>query len=174
MSKSRFALVTGLTLALGVLACNFPGVGATPAVAPPLAGDASPSPVASVAPTPSGPLPDLVVEILGIDSATIHLAVEPWTWVHYRITNIGQSATLVEPKGGFMVNGEPPSGYLQVEGILEPGATYESSFAVGHEAGSWTAGTYTVVVIVDHFEEVAESDEGNNLSGEITFEVVVP
>jgi hypothetical protein len=174
MSISRSAShLAAVSLALALLACNAPGVGQTPTEPPPLAAPSTAVPTASVAPTPSGPLPDLVIEIIGIDSATIRLGVEPWTWLHYRVSNVGQVATSIQPRAGSMIDGQPPSGYLQVEGTLAPGASFESSFAVGHD-DAWSVGTHSVVLVVDQFEEVAETDERNNQSAAITFAVVAP
>jgi hypothetical protein len=96
MAISRSApLLAGVSLALALLACNAPGVRQTPTEQPPLAATSTAAPTASAAPTPSGPLPDLVIEVIGIDSTTIRLGVEPWTWLHYRVTNVGQSATTI-------------------------------------------------------------------------------
>ena len=68
---------------------------------------------------PSSTAPDLVVEIVSIDNTISLEGQEPWTWITYRVGNIGNADT---PGGQIFLlhrtNGSPTSGYMVVEGLL--------------------------------------------------------
>jgi len=122
-------------------------------------------------PTPM-PKPDLVVQIVSIDNTTIVWGERPWTWIHYRVCNIGDAKL---PAGRIYLrdwtNGSPTSGYMVVEGPIPPGLCVESKFAVGHDSG-WPVGEYTVQMEVDYRSLVDEANESNNLSNSIEFRVL--
>jgi hypothetical protein len=111
------------------------------------------------------------VEIVGIDNTTIVYGEQPWTWIHYRVSNAGNEAT---PAGPIYLrvwrNGSPASGYMTVDGPIQPGDSATSEFAVGHDSG-WPVGAYTVQVEVDYLGEIEESDDYNNFSTDVSFEV---
>jgi uncharacterized protein YraI len=135
--------------------------------------DVTTLPSGTVPPTPTPPrLPDLTVEIVGIDNTTIVHGEQPWTWIHYRVSNTGNEAT---PGGPIYLriwkNGSPASGYMVVDGPIQPGDAATGKFAVGHSS-DWPVGSYTVRVEVDYLDDIEESDEGNNLSDSVSFEVV--
>jgi hypothetical protein len=134
---------------------------------------ALPSGIAPPTPTPTR-LPDLIVEIVGIDNTTIVYGEQPWTWVHYRVVNAEKVAT---PDGPIYLrvwrNGSPASGYLTVDGPVQAAGEVEGKFAVGHDS-TWPAGSYTVQLEVDYPDDIEESDDQNNLSNSVTFEVVPP
>lgn len=120
----------------------------------------------------SDPRPDLVVKITSIDHTTIVFRQQPWTWVHYEVSNVGTAST---PAGQIYlrawVNGSPSSGYMTVPGPLAPGASVASKFAVGHDNG-WPPGDFRLHIEVDYRQILGESREDNNRSQEITFRVV--
>lgn len=116
--------------------------------------------------------PDLVVKIVSIDNTTIVWGQEPWTWITYRVSNVGSAST---PGGQIFLrdwtNGSPTSGYMVVEGPIPPGGSTEGKFAVGHD-NVWPVGEYTVQMEVDYRSLIDEADEDNNLSNSIEFTVV--
>jgi serine/threonine protein kinase len=124
--------------------------------------------------TPIPPRPDLVVSIVSIDRTIIVQGQQPWTWITYRVSNVGQVST---PAGMVYlrnwVNNAPASGYMTVNGPISPGGSVEAKFAVGHDNG-WPVGKYTVQVEVDYQHLVDESNENNNVSAGISFVVVSP
>ena len=166
-----------LFLIFAALACNLPDAAATAPVSLDTSPELEPSPTVIELPaptaTPSGPLPDLVVTITAIDSPTIVLAQEPWTWVHYEVTNIGEAATPEEIRLLDTLNGEATSGYLSVDGPLQPQQSVAGQFAVGHQ-DHWQTGSYELVIIVDYWDAIFESNEDNNASQSLQFEVVAP
>lgn len=115
---------------------------------------------------------DLIVEIVSIDNTTIVWGQEPWTWITYRVSNVGRAST---PAGQIFLrdwtNGSPTSGYMVVEGPIPPGGSVEAEFAVGHD-NIWPVGEYTVKMEVDYRSLVDEVDEDNNFSNSIEFTVV--
>jgi hypothetical protein len=137
-------------------------------------GTAPPTPTFTPTPTPTPALPDLVVDSVSIDRNEIVYAEQPWTWIHYRVTNAGKAST---PEGRIYLrawkNGSPSSGYMVVDGPIPPGGHVASKFAVGHDSG-WPVGAYSVRVEVDYRNEIVEGDETNNLSALITFQVIQP
>ncbi|MFW9994143.1 MAG: CARDB domain-containing protein [Candidatus Odinarchaeota archaeon] len=123
--------------------------------------------------------PDLVITDITIDSATITYEATPWTWVHFTVKNQGDlpvessyiHAIIVEATK----DGSPytTSGYINITGYtvpLGPGETATHSFAVGHDA-VWPPGEYTLKVMVDDLDAIAELDESNNVSPVISFTV---
>jgi hypothetical protein len=124
--------------------------------------------------TPPPELPDLTVEIVGIDNTTILHGEQPWTWIQYRVTNAGSEATPTRPIYlRIWKNGSPASGYMVVDGPIQPGDEATGEFAVGHDS-EWPVGLYTVQLEVDYPGDIEESDEGNNLSDTIAFDVIPP
>lgn len=132
------------------------------------------TPIQDVSNTPStNGLPDFIVEILSIDNNTIVQSADPWTWIHYRVTNIGTATYPDEVKLIGMENQNPGSGYMIVEGPFAPNQSIDSKFAVGHNS-YWLGGDYVYAIIVDYQNLIMELNENNNTSNEITFKVVVP
>lgn len=126
---------------------------------------------------------DLVVDNIYIDSPTIVYGATPWTWIHFRVKNVGSDDIEgLDYIRGVMANvtknGEPfyTSGYFNivVSDPFEPGDTATHQFAVGHAFSSFTPGVYTLQVRVDSNNMVDEFNENNNLSDVIQFEVVSP
>lgn len=122
---------------------------------------------------PNPQMPDLIVEIISIDKDTIVWREEPWTWIHYRVSNIGETIAdgAVYLRG--RTNGAPTSGYMQVEGPIAPGGSVENRFAVGHD-DLWPPGDYAVQIEVDYRLLIDEANEDNNFSSTIGFNVVAP
>jgi len=113
-----------------------------------------------------------MVSIVSIDRTTIVHGQQPWTWITYRVSNIGSAST---PAGQIYLriwtNGSPTSGYMTVDGPIAPGGSAQKKFAVGHDSG-WPVGKYTVQVEVDFRHLVNETNENNNLSRSVAFIVV--
>lgn len=125
-------------------------------------------------------LPDLVVEVTGIDATNFVVSndYEKWVWVHYKVTNRGADVPGdVFLRDHVLLNGKPihvyDSGYMVIEGPLPAGASKESMFAITH-ADWWPPGDYKLWLEVDHWKQINESDEDNNLSAPITFKVLPP
>ena len=120
---------------------------------------------------PSSTAPDLVVEIVSIDNTIDPQGEEPWTWITYRVGNIGNADT---PGGQIFLrdwtNGSPTSGYMVVEGSLLPDGSVEQRFAAGHD-DAWPVGDYSLQMVVDYRSLIEEEDETNNFSNFIEFEV---
>jgi Tol biopolymer transport system component len=123
---------------------------------------------------PSEATPDLIAEIFSIDNQEIVWGEQPWSWIHYRVCNVGNGDL---PTGPVYLqawaNGSPTSGYMVVQGPLASDSCTESKFAVGHDSG-WPPDEYTVRLEVDHRELIEESDEDNNISNSQQFIVVAP
>lgn len=125
------------------------------------------------APEPVAGPPDLVVEIVGIDRDRIVYGAEPWTWITYRVTNRGQTEAPSGVRLRDWTNGQVTSGYMIVQQPLSPGESVEQRFAVGHQS-NWPPGSYSVFLEVDYQNQVSESNENNNRSNSIRFDVVSP
>jgi hypothetical protein len=130
--------------------------------------------LAACAPPPAPPpaLPDLMVEIVSIDKSQITYGELPWTWITYRVSNVGMAST---PDGPIYLidwtNGSPTTGYMVVDGPIAPNSAVENKFAVGHD-NLWPPSAYTVQMEVDNRELINESNEDNNFSASIEFAVV--
>ncbi|MEJ2559205.1 MAG: CARDB domain-containing protein [Anaerolineae bacterium] len=122
---------------------------------------------------PYAPMPDLIVEIVSIDKDEIVWREEPWTWIHYRVSNIGEATAEGAVYLRDWTNGSPTSGYMLVEGPIAPGGSVESRFAVGHD-NLWPPGDYAVRMEVDYRSLIDEANEDNNFSGTIDFKVIPP
>jgi hypothetical protein len=124
-------------------------------------------------------LPDLVVSAISIPNTTIIYGKTPWTWVSFTVKNQGAAPVTGVALQGQIVNmtrnGEPYStgGYFNINYTdpLAPGGTATQQFAVGHDS-AWPVGRYTLQVKVDHVNAVPESNENNNVSAPLSFEVV--
>lgn len=136
--------------------------------------DASTLPRGSAPATPAPKLPDLIVEIDGIDNTTIVQGEEPQTLVHYRVINAGDGPTPAGPISlRLWVNGGPTTPDWSVNGPIQPGVEVTHRFAVGQNS-SWWVGDYVIKLEADYLGEIEESDEGNNFSGTIAFDVISP
>jgi hypothetical protein len=166
---SKYLSFILLLLAAG-LACNFPGLNQNQSdldgIAP-ITTDDSPPP-------PPGSLPDFVVDSISIESTTIVRGAEPWTWITFQVTNIGPAPSPEVVEAHMTVNGEKSGGYFQLENCpLLPGESTTHQFAMGHN-DTYALGSQTLVVIVDYFDAIEESNEDNNSSNPIVFEIVAP
>ncbi|MBF0217339.1 MAG: hypothetical protein HQL30_10145 [Candidatus Omnitrophica bacterium] len=112
--------------------------------------------------------PDLVISKIVVEKETI-TAGERDTNVVFFVKNIGQAP--VEGEIVCAITGK--TGYMTVPGGLAEGEEKEYSFLVGH-AEVWPAGRYRIKVKADSANAIGESNENNNESNEISFEVVAP
>jgi hypothetical protein len=128
-----------------------------------------------------GTAPDLVVSSISIPSTTIVYGATPWTHVEFTVENVGSGPVTGVDLLGQWVNitrdGAPhfTGGYFRItySDPLDPGETATHHPAVGHDS-IWPLGHYTLQVQVDHTDLVPESDETNNVSAQISFDVVAP
>jgi hypothetical protein len=159
-----------LLIILAGLACNLPGYEQNQ----PEKDETAPTSTDDASSSPQGSLPDLVVDSITIESTTIVLESTPWTWITFQVTNIGNAPTSDVVQAAMHLNGEKFGGYFELEGVpLQPGESASHQFAVG-DKDYWPLGSHTLEVIVDYFHEIEESNEDNNTSNPITFEIVAP
>lgn len=117
-------------------------------------------------------LPDLVVTDIEVTDGVIRRGDPERTEIEYVIKNVGSAP--VEASSIYvqdLLDGSSGSGYMEISGPLPVGASRSYSFEVGHEA-YYSYGIHHTRVEVDYREEIAEENEGNNLSSEVTYEVI--
>lgn len=149
-------------------ACNFPDMNQNQPD-----GDET-APVSPDDASPHENLPDLVVDSITIESTTIVREATPWTWITFQVTNIGDATTPDVVQAAMHLNGEKFGGYFELEDApLQPGESATHKFAVG-DLEYWPLGSHSLEVIADYFREIEESNEDNNKSNPITFEIVTP
>ena len=125
--------------------------------------------------------PDLIVSAITIPTTTIVYGAAPPTWIAVTVQNVGDT-----PISGTLLRGTivdmtqdgvlyDIGGYFRItySEPLGPGEVVTHRFAVGHHA-VWPPAHYDLQVQVDDINEVAESDETNNVSSRISFDVVAP
>jgi hypothetical protein len=165
VTKISFFLLLILIAGQG---CNFPGYNQSNQ------GEVAPLATDDVSPPSTGNLPDLVVDSITIPSTTVIREAEPWTWITFQVTNIGNGPTPDVVKAAMHLNGEKIGGYFLIEGApLLPGESATHKFAVG-EMDYWPLGSHTLEVIADYFLEIEESNEDNNTSDPLNLEIVAP
>jgi parallel beta-helix repeat protein len=122
---------------------------------------------------------DLMVSDISIPNTTIAYGANPWTWVSFKIKNMGlypfNDTFIIGDLVEATRNGVPYSngGYFNVTGFswpLFPGDEAIHTFAVGHDS-VWPVGEYSIRVRVDPWDSVNETDESNNISPELRFRV---
>lgn len=117
-------------------------------------------------------LPDLIVSDIQINEGVIRRGDPDHTQVKYVIKNVGSAP--VQASSIYVrdwLDGSPTPGYMELSGPLPVGATRSYSFDVGHNS-SFPYGIRQTQVEVDHREEIAEENEGNNLSSKVVYEVI--
>ena len=113
--------------------------------------------------------PDLIVSSISADPDVI----EVWksTRVRATVQNVGKGNAL-PCSVRLMIDGNQEGGERSVGKCLEPGEYWEVSWRLsGRELG---VGTHTVVAVVDVYDDVKETNEGNNVSGAAQITVVSP
>ncbi len=117
-------------------------------------------------------LPDLIVTDIQIEESIIRRGDPDRTEVEYVIKNVGSAP--VQASSIYVrdwLDGSPQSGDMELSGPLPVGATRSYAFDVGHDS-SFPYGIRHTQVEVDYREEIAEENEGNNLSSKVTYEVI--
>jgi len=136
----------------------------------------SPSPTSSPSPTPSPTptpgKPDLVIESVSVGKSRIMRGERPFTTVDFRIKNQGSGPVQA---GNIDIriwdNGSLKTGTLTVSGPLDPGNTVSDAFAVGNDK-AWSLGSHSLYLEVDRQDKIAESNENNNHSRTLNFNIV--
>jgi hypothetical protein len=127
----------------------------------------------------SGPaLPDLQITKLTIPKPVVVHWTVPLTWVTATLRNNGpgilSAGTIKAVFDSCTLNGEPVSqnGFIPFEytAPLMPGQEVTHDFAVGENI-LWAVGCYTIRLRLDPDNAIAESNERNNLSPALSFDV---
>ncbi|MHA2500475.1 MAG: CARDB domain-containing protein, partial [Candidatus Hodarchaeales archaeon] len=122
--------------------------------------------------------PDLVISNLRIPTTTVVSEATPATAVTITIMNQGDTTVSTSFKVTFDENttkdGLPfnPGGFILVSTSLAPGATVNEQFFVGQDSTTWPVGSYSLIMKADSENVITESNETNNLSPELTFDIV--
>ena len=158
-----------LLLLVAGLACNFPGLDQNQSdldgIAPITTDDAPPP--------PPGNSPDLVVDSITIEKTTIVLEAEPKTYVTFQVTNIGTAPTPDVVLAAMNLIDQGFYQYYDLDGPLQPGESATHQFAVGDQ-DIWPIGSHSLEIVADFWDEIPESNEDNNKSNPISFEIVAP
>ena len=122
--------------------------------------------------------PDLEITKLTIPAPVVVSQAVPWTWVTATVRNNGpgvlSAGTIKAVFDSCTLNGEPivQGGYFTFNytAPLMPGQTATHDFAVGSN-DAWAIGSHTIHLLVDPDDTIAESNERNNLSPALSFDV---
>ena len=112
--------------------------------------------------------PDLVISRISVNNARIVFGTRD-SRVTFTVKNQGQAPV----QGDIRCQVVGRTGYMTIPGGLAAGQEKQYSFLVGHDNG-WPVGTYRIRVKVDYQNAINESNENNNESQEVSFEVVNP
>lgn len=124
------------------------------------------------------PLPDLVVSELTIPKPVVVYGAVPWTWVTAKVRNDGpgilSGGTIKAALDSCTLNGASfaHSGFIPFDytAPLMPGQEITHDFAVGTNV-TWPVGCHTIRLKVDSDNTIAESNEQNNLSEALSFDM---
>ena len=115
------------------------------------------------------PLPDLVVSAISVYPDQFDGGAEGGGRIDNIVSNLGTAGT---QDGNINVscsaNGRS-CGNRVIAGPIGPNELSSGAFSVGQD---WSPGSYEAVVVVDSENVVAESNEGNNRSSTVSFEIV--